>query len=1267
MRALWIITLLFLPCSAAAQQSDKDFLTGFLEENLSSAGRIVTISGFSGALSTKATMTEMTIADDQGIWLTVRDVTLDWNRSSLLSGQIVINEFSAGDIVLDRMPVTEDGPALEAGSFALPDLPVTIDVKTIAARHIALGRTVLGQSVEGQLTASMQLAGGEGAARLDLTRTDSGPEGQFHLTAAYRRASTELTLSLSAVEGAGGVAVSLLGVPGKPSAALMIEGRGPLADFSADVSLKTDDVTRLAGQVQLTTSAEGRGFIADLSGDPTPVFLPQYATFFGPDVTLHAKCQRLADGSMDLSEFRVTAQALTLDGSLSLDADLVPLAFGLRGTLGLPEGSVVLPLTTDSETRLYSGTLSLNYDRASGDGWQGNAKLQGLNHAGFDAETVQLTGAGHIARDGESARFDGQFDFDAAGLTMADPGLAQALGPALAGQAQVNWASGSALTVSDLGLQGAGFTLTTTGTVDDIAKGLALTGTAQGVVGDLARLSLLAGRDLHGAVRFDLAGTGNLLTGFVDVTGAMHGKALATGVALLDGLLAEDSAITLSLRRDEAGTRLRRLDLVAKGVAAAVSGMVTSDGADLSGDMSIASLAVLGQGFGGALQGKMALTGPLDTILLTLDATGHDVALGQAQVDGLLLGESRIKAALTVQDGVALIRQADFALPTGTVQATGRVATTVSDIDATVQLNDLRALGFGLRGTLVGSLHFTGHPTQGRVTVDAATSGLAVGQTEVDLLLRGLSRLTATLDLTPDGTMVQDLNLTNAQMRLVATGRISGAERRLTVEHRILDLGLLYPQFPGALTSTGSVTQDADGYALDLASKGPGQIDARIKGRLTRDFRSADLAISGTASAGLANKLAEPRSLSGPLRFDLRMQGPIALASLSGPVTLSGGRVADPAQKFGLTDVTGTAQLAGGQARVSGSAKVTSGGTVGLNGNIGLIRPYVADLAVSLNGVGLRDPDLYSTQVEGALTLTGPVLGTALIAGTVNLGRTELRIPSTGFSADGALPGLQHVGEPAASRETRQRAGQMAGGKAASGGGSGYALNLRVNAPNQVFIRGRGLDAELGGSLMLRGRTDAMEPAGAFNLIRGRLDILGRRLNLSEALLQLQGALVPFVRIVASVDSDGITAMVLIEGDANDPTVSFTSNPDLPQEEVLARLLFDRGLDNLTAFQAIQLAGAVATLAGKGGEGLIGNLRKRAGFDNLDITADDRGGAAVTVGKYISDKAYTEATVSQGGKSSVSINLDLAPHVTLKGHLDQDGQTGIGVFLQRDY
>ena len=210
-RALGIIALGIWPWAAFAQQSDKDFLTSYLEENLSGAGRVVTITGFAGALSSRATMAEMTIADDQGVWLTVKDVALDWSQSSLLSGQIVINEFSAGEIDLLRLPARQTNglAGSQAKGFSLPDLPVSIDVESIVAGRIVLGPSVLGQGVEGRLSASMHLAGGEGGMALDLTRTDAVREGHFLLKADYLAQTTQLTLSLSAKEGAGGVAVGL--------------------------------------------------------------------------------------------------------------------------------------------------------------------------------------------------------------------------------------------------------------------------------------------------------------------------------------------------------------------------------------------------------------------------------------------------------------------------------------------------------------------------------------------------------------------------------------------------------------------------------------------------------------------------------------------------------------------------------------------------------------------------------------------------------------------------------------------------------------------------------------------------------------------------------------------------------------------------------------------------------------------------------------------------------------------------------------------------
>ncbi len=1165
MRKLLAISLLCLPLAAQAQQSDQDFLTEFLETNLSDAGRVVTITGFSGLLSTRATMTQMTIADDQGIWLTVKDATLDWSQSSVLSGQIVIKEFSAGEIDLLRIPGGKgDGMPLQARAFELPDLPVSIEIGDISAGKITLGPTVLGQAVEGRLSATMSLAGGSGDATLKLQRTDQGPAGAFTLAAAYARQTGQLDLALTAKEGAGGVAVGLLGVPGAPSAEFTVTGSGPVGDFAADIVLKTDEVTRLAGQVTLFNADGEQGFTANLGGDPTPIFLPNYAEFFGPDVSLRAGGRRFADGRMELAEFAVQARALSLNGTLNLDATGAPAAFSLTGQIGLPDGPVTLPLTTADPVTLGSGDLSLSFDRTVGPDWNGKAVLRGLSHRAFAASEARLSGDGVITTAAEGASFLGHLTFALDGLRPTDKGLAQALGDTITGSGTISLRPGTAFQAENVTLQGAGLTLAGTVAVDGLTSGFASSGALTGTAKDMARFSTLAGLPLRGQARFSTSFENTFLTGATKASGTLDGTDLGFGIPMLDSLLRGTSRVTFAGERDVDGTRIDSISFATAGVTARIEGQINQDGADLTGTVDMETLGVLGPRFGGGLTGTATLTGPLDDALLSLNATG---------------------------------------------------------------------------------------------------TNLSVGQTQADILLRGTSRLATLFNLTPEGLGVRQIDLSNPQVKV----NLQGTDGQLQIEQRIVDLGLLYPQFPGALVAQGTAVQDASGFVIDMAVKGPAQIDARVRGNLSDNLARADLAIVGTAQAGLANNLVAPRSLNGTLRFDLRLLGPILLQSLTGPVTISGGRLADPDLNFGFTAIEGTGRLSGGVAQVSATTTVTSGGRLNVAGSFGILTPYSTNLDIAVQGVTLRDPDLYTTQIDGNLTMRGPALGAATIAGNLAMGRTELRIPSSGFAGDGGLPGLRHIHESADSMATRGRAGQLGPAVTAGTRATGYTLNLRINAPNQVFIRGRGLDAELGGALTLQGSTAAIVPSGAFNLIRGRLDILGRRLQVSEALLQLQGALVPFLRIVASAESDGITASVLIEGKATDPLVSFTSDPDLPQEEVLARLLFDRGLETLTAFQAVQLAGAVATLAGRAGVGVVDNLRRRAGLDNLDLTADGMGSAELTFGKYLAENAYTEVTLDQGGKSSISINLDLAPHVTVKGQLDSDGQTGIGLFLQRNY
>jgi translocation and assembly module TamB len=1268
MRAAALALILAAAPFAAQAQDDRSFLEGVIEDSLSSAGREVRVEGFAGALSSRATVERLTIADEGGVWLTLAGVTLDWSRAALLSGRVEVAELVAQEIRLDRLPAPAPGtpPAPEAGGFALPELPVSLALGRVAAERIVLGAPVLGEPVEARIEASARLEGGAGELRLTLARTDDAPATRLELSGAYANATTDLTLSLTAEEAAGGLVSRRLGLPGAPSLALSLAGEGRLADFVADLTLATDGEERLEGRLRIAPEGEETRFAADLAGDLAPLFAPEHAAFLGPEIDLRAEGRRDALGAVELGSLVLTARSLRAAGSLRLAPGGAPERAALTLALADPAGgAVLLPLPGDP-VRL--GRADLAVELAPGGDWALRGTVEGLETAAARVGRLALDGSGRFAR--AYGSLGGHVALAAEGLAPADPALARALGPVLRLDTLFHQAGGE-LSLSRLMLAGEGLAATGRLRIADPAAGLRLAGALRAEVADLSRLADVAGRPgLAGAGAVELSGEGSPLAGDADLTLRVEGARLALGLAEVDGLLA-GGPVTLAAaaRRDATGVTLRELRLAAPGVRAEGAGRLATAGSDLTGRVELPELARTGAGRAGALTLQGRVQGRPGAATATLTGAGRDLAAGVAALDGLLAGATTLDLALTQTGERVEIARADIGGPRLRLTLSGAYAPGGSDLAATLALPDLAATRTGVRGAVEGRARLTGTPADGALTLDLTGRNLALGQPELDRLLAGEARLDVALGLAGDTLRIDRARLANPRVEAALAGRIMAGRPEVTLSARLADLGVLLPEFPGPLTVAGRAAQGGQGVTLDLRARGPGGIDARLSGQVDPSAARADLRLEGTAQAALANPALDPRSLTGRLGFDLALRGALSPAAVSGRVTLGEARLADTATGLALQDLSAIVTFGQGRAQVAATAALSIGGRLRLDGAAGLAAPHAGDLTLALQGLTLRDPDLFETVADGTLRLAGPLVGGARISGRLALGVTEVRIPSTGFGADGALPGLRHAGDAAAVRATRARAGLDGAAQATGGAAAGpaYPLDLVIEAPGRIFLRGRGLDAELGGRLRLGGTTAAVVPEGAFSLIRGRLDILGKRLTLATAEIALQGGFVPIIDIAAEARGAEVTSIVRIEGPADAPEVRFTSDPELPQEEVLAQLLFGRGLQSISALQAAQLASAVATLAGRGGEGILGRLRAGIGLDDLDVKTAEDGSTSVTAGKYISERVYTEVEVGQGGQTRLNLNLDVREGLTLRGRVAADGSTGLGLFLQKDY
>lgn len=1166
------LSLFPLPLAGQTAEQDRGFLTALLEENLSGEGTTVTITGFSGALSSVASIDTLTIADEAGVWISLRDIALDWNRAALLSGRVEVNALTAQEIVLARLPQAgaPAGFAAEGAAFALPELPVSVAIGRIEARRIVIAAQVLGQEVTGSASASASLGGGEGRVSLTLRRQDAGRGGRVDLTAGYANATGDLSLSLVAEEAAGGIAASLLRLPGVPAVRLEIAGNGPLNDFAADVALATDGVSRLAGKVTLLgADTGGQALSARLAGNLAPLFLPQYRPFLGSSAALALAGTRRADGGIELTDLTLDTGALSASGRISLAPDGLPERFDLTATITAPAGGeVLLPLASGTPKRLRAARLALGFDAASGEAWRIAGDIEGLSRGGFSARALSLTGGGTIERRPDGNRVSAEIVFDGSGLESPNAALGTALGPAASGRLAAHWQAGSGRTeVTALELGGVGYALSATGAIGGLAGGFALEGQLRGQWDDLAVLSGLAGVPLGGSAEIALSGSASLLGDAFDLALDAQAADLELGQAQLDAMLAGASSLRGKVRRNETGTVLRDVTLDAGPLSATLDGRLTRQGVRVDADLTLTDLSRISAGFSGALRGRASYDGTLSDGVLALTGGASGLGVGQPEIDRVIAGETNVTASLALAEGA------------------------------------LRLQGAQIKGQAL------------------------------------------------------DVSL-----------RAAGAEGRFDLSASLADLALILPRFPGPLTASGPVLRSDAGFALDIALSGPAQVAGKLTGTLDADLRRADLAFAGASLADVLNPLLKPRLLSGRAAYDLTLKGPLEWNSIGGTVTLAEGRLADPDRTFGLQGITARMDLSAGRANFSGAAEVSTGGSVSVTGNAEARLPFQGALDIALTGVSLREPSLYEVRLGGTLQMQGPLAGGATISGALDLEEAELRIPSGGISAAEPIPDIRHLDEPPAVRATRLRAGLIGETAAPRNRAAGiHALDIELRASNRIFLRGRGIDSEIGGSLRLRGTTADIRPEGAFELIRGRLDLVGRRLILSQAQIALFGEFVPTIDILASIEDSDILSTIRIWGPATAPQLAFSSSPPLPDEEVLAQLLFGKSLTSLSAFQAVQLATAVRTLAGRGGEGLVGRIRQGTGLNNLDIQTAETGETSLTAGKYLSDSIYSEVTVDQTGKSRIEINLDVRPHVTVRGSLESDGNTGLGVFLEKNY
>ena len=1251
----------------------------------------VQLTGIHGSFPAALDLDRLQLSDDQGVWLFAEHISLRWSPWPLLARHVQVDSLHVGLLHMERLPITKPDNTPSSGfSFPHSDLTqLTVDTLELgpslagAATSLVVKGSAHWRSLQDAMASLLaQRTGGKGnydvqlrfnADRMDATlklqEPANGPLENLlqvpglgdlsvfaQLTGPRTAEHINLTLDAGALHGhtQGTIDLATLAAdldyafnatamtprPGLSWESVKLQGRwhgspkAPAADgqllikqlhIPGDTELADLNATLTASGGMLTTRATLTGLVIPGSQpklfQDSPLTLDASVNMSDPQRPVELKANHRL---FALAGHATTADPQTAHLELHLP-DITPFAaFADQKVRG--DATLKAQLTHDSKSTQLTADMTANIDGGT-ESWAGlvrggQTRLQlagAVTDAKFTIDRLQLNGrALSLSADGSAARNATQ-DLDLR-LELALSDLSK-ISPALAGtlkaSGKVNGPIQSLSTVADL---------TTTVSIHGSPKGT-----------------------VSASVRAE--GLPKEPRGSVEAHGDLDGAPLHLDVELAQ---AKGNVVNAMIRR-------------ADWKSAHIEGELSS-GADVTrarGNLRLAmtQLADLDRLLGGTLQGSVS-----GDITLTPASRGPSRAKIRLEANNVVTGGVTANTKLAANGTMnALDIQLDAQSPS--------VGGLPASVTAATQLN------LGAHEIHLSELEAKYHDQTVKLLSPATVSfanGLAINQLKLgaqQAVLEVDGSVSPTLDLRASlqqvkpalinafvpGLLAAGTLQANAQLQGTPSAPTGKVHFEATGVRSASDAALGLPA--ADLRADAQLMQNTASIDAKLSAGSASHLTLTGKAPLAADG-ALDLKLGGSLDIGLLNPLLEAsgKHVTGAVTVDTTVTGAAANPDISGTVKLANGSVKDYTQGVNFTDITGELTGSHGTLEIRSLTARAAPGNVSITGSIGILQPKIpVDLKLTAKNAQPISSNIITGNLDADIHITGTAREKLEITGTSRINRANIEVPS-GFPPDVAVLDVRRPGKPPPPKPEKPLI---------------IDLNITLEAPRQILVKGRGLDTELGGEIKIRGTTDTPVVSGSFDLQRGTFTLGTSQLTFSTGTVTFNGEglkkkIDPTLDFVASTQVVDITAYVKITGLADSPKIELSSTPDLPQDEIMARLLFGESAAQLSALQVVEIGAALSTLTGGGGSSLnpLAKIQKTLGLDRLSVGSNSSGTAAtsstnqqnqgysVEAGRYVSSRVFVAVKQSTTGNSTLEVDVDLTKHLKLQTRLgDGSGST----------
>jgi autotransporter translocation and assembly factor TamB len=234
--------------------------------------------------------------------------------------------------------------------------------------------------------------------------------------------------------------------------------------------------------------------------------------------------------------------------------------------------------------------------------------------------------------------------------------------------------------------------------------------------------------------------------------------------------------------------------------------------------------------------------------------------------------------------------------------------------------------------------------------------------------------------------------------------------------------------------------------------------------------------------------------------------------------------------------------------------------------------------------------------------------------------------------------------------------------------------DLQVDMPQNIWLQGPGTAVEMRGAL--RATKDYNAPfilSGEVETVRGFASYYGKKFVLEKGQVTFTGSpeINPLLDVIVTKKISDYAVAIRVTGKAQQPTLTLSSTPDLPQADVLSLIVVGKTTDRLTSSERTSLSSQAQQVAG---DILASQLEKTLGqslgLDTIEITSGDQlGTGSVKVGRYVTQDIFLsyEREMGAEGNNTAGIEYSINRRLKLKGSSSDTGKTALDLLWRFDY